>query len=298
MINSKIGKANFKIIPGLGGIVSELNLFNGKKAISLIDSYPSIDDEISRLYYKSHFLLPFPNRLMDGKYTFEGKTYQFPINDIANNHNLHGFSETVKMMILSNQTIERSNVIQLKGAFEGTSYYPFSFEIFINYTFTENSLAINTKIENIGKTNMPIGFGWHPYFKLDIKKIDELSLQLPTCERIEIDNRMMPTGELSPFDTFNQMTKIKETEFDNCFIINKSESRAEVILKSETTQLTVWQETGENACNYFQIYTPEHRQSIAIEPMSCNVDTFNNQEGLQVLAPNEIFETNFGVEIS
>lgn len=298
MINSKTGKANFKIIPSLGGIVSELNLFNGEKTIALIDSYPEINDEISRIYYKSHFLLPFPNRLKDGQYTFEGKSYQFPINDISNNHSLHGFPETIKMIILSNQRTDNQNIIQLKGAFEGTDYYPFPFEIFINYTFTENSLAINTKIENTGKTNMPIGFGWHPYFKLDTEKIDELSLQLPNCRKIEIDNRMMPTGELSTFDTFNQLTKINEAQFDNCFIINKPKNRATVILKSETTQLSVWQETGENACNYFQIYTPEHRQSIAIEPMSCNVDAFNNQEGLQVLASKEIFETNFGVEIS
>jgi len=298
MINSKTGKANFKIIPNLGGIVSELNLFNGEKIISLVDSYPSIDDEISRLYYKSHFLLPFPNRLMDGKYTFEGKTYQFPINDIANNHNLHGFAETIKMIVLSNQVAENQNIIQLKGSFEGEEFYPFPFEIFIDYTFTENSLAIQTTIKNTGKTNMPFGYGWHPYFKLDTEKIDTLLLQLPDCKRIEIDNRMMPTDELSTFDTFKKLTKINDAQFDNCFLINNPENRAEVILKSETTQLTVWQKTGENACNYFQIYTPENRQTIAIEPMTCNVNAFNNQEGLQILAPNEVFKTSFGVKLT
>ena len=38
---------------------------------------------------------------------------------------------------------------------------------------------------------------------------------------------------------------------------------------------------------YFQVFTPPHRESVALEPMSCNVDAFNNRQGLIALEPDK-----------
>ena len=40
-------------------------------------------------------------------------------------------------------------------------------------------------------------------------------------------------------------------------------------------------------CPFFQVFTPPHGESIALEPMSCNVDAFNNGEGLVALEPGK-----------
>ena len=47
--------------------------------------------------------------------------------------------------------------------------------------------------------------------------------------------------------------------------------------------------------NFLQVFTPPHRQSIALEPMTCNIDAFNNQDGLKMLAPKETLSGVFGV---
>ncbi|MCB0643138.1 MAG: hypothetical protein KDC44_15925, partial [Phaeodactylibacter sp.] len=49
--------------------------------------------------------------------------------------------------------------------------------------------------------------------------------------------------------------------------------------------------------NFLQVFTPDHRQSIAIEPMTCNVDAFNNREGLIVLKPGEAHAASFGLRL-
>jgi aldose 1-epimerase len=299
MLQFKTSKANLIIIPEFGGVIADLQLFNGNSTIAVIDSYKSLNDVDANNGYKSHYLLPFPNRMRNGKYDFEGKSYQFPINDTNTNNNLHGFLETVPMNIIATENIGNQKVIILKGNFEGLSYFPFPFEITIKYLFSDSELTIESTIKNIGKTNMPIGYGWHPYFKLNTEKVDDLFLQFPDCQAVTIDNRMMPTGEVLPYSTFSALTKIGNTTLDNCFLINKNSNsnQAEIILKSETTTLSIWQETGENACNYFQVYTPENRQTIAIEPMTCNIDAFNNQDGLWVLEVGKARSVRFGAKM-
>lgn len=295
----KTSKAAVTIIPEFSGLIADLQLFNGISTLSVIDGYQSVDDAKAKNASKSHYLLPFPNRMKDGKYDFEGKSYQFPINDTHTNNNLHGFLETIPMKIIDNQNSDNQQVITLKGNFEGLDYFPFPFEFQLKYTLSDSELIIDTTIKNTGKTNMPMAYGWHPYFKLDTEKVDDLWLQFPNCESVTIDNRMIPTGETLPYSPFLELTKIDRTTFDNCFFINKNKktNRAEIIIQSKTTTLSVWQETGDNACNYFQIYTPENRQTIAIEPMTANVDAFNNHDGLWILEAGEAKSVGFGIKI-
>jgi aldose 1-epimerase len=51
----------------------------------------------------------------------------------------------------------------------------------------------------------------------------------------------------------------------------------------------------EKSYPYLQIYTPDHRKSIAIENLSAAPDAFNNGLGLKVLEPGEAatFTTKF-----
>ncbi len=299
LIQFKIANASLTIIPRLSGCIADLELFNGQSSLPIIDGYQSFDDAVAKSYFKSHFLMPFPNRLKDGQFQFEGKNYEFPINDVNNHHNLHGFLECIPMEIVNNQVFDNQMVIDLKGKFEGLNYFPFPFEIKIQYNLSAAELTVRTTIKNIGTTNLPFGYGWHPYFKLDTQKVDNLSMQLPDCQLVDINNRMMPTGLTKPYEVFSSLSRIGVTTLDNCFLLNENiENRdAAIILKSETTTLSVWQNTGKNACNYFQIYTPDNRKSIAIEPMTCNIDVLNNQEGLWVLEVEEERSVTFGIKI-
>ena len=49
--------------------------------------------------------------------------------------------------------------------------------------------------------------------------------------------------------------------------------------------------------NYLQVFIPPLRNSIAIEPMTCNTDAFNNKEGLIILEPDQQFKASYGVSI-
>ncbi|MCY7409991.1 MAG: hypothetical protein LH473_06945, partial [Chitinophagales bacterium] len=74
---------------------------------------------------------------------------------------------------------------------------------------------------------------------------------------------------------------------------------AETVLASRNTgvRLIVGQQTGPGKLNYLVCYTPSNRDSIAIEPLTANVDAFNNGEGLTILQPGETLSGSMWVRL-
>jgi aldose 1-epimerase len=76
---------------------------------------------------------------------------------------------------------------------------------------------------------------------------------------------------------------------------HKSKAVTELISNDQNIHLNIWQETGRNKYEYLVIYTPPDRKSIAIEPMTSNVNSFNNGESLIQLAPGKEYSSSFGI---
>ena len=100
-------------------------------------------------------------------------------------------------------------------------------------------------------------------------------MQIPTCQKVDIDPRMIPTGELTRFDLFSEERLVADTFLDNCFL-----AESDYTISASGTQFELEVSADAALFPYFQIFTPPHRESIAIEPMTCNVDAFNNGNGL------------------
>ena len=153
------------------------------------------------------------------------------------------------------------------------------------------------RLTNNDAVPMPAGLGWHPYFILS-DRVDDTSLQMPDCQLIEIDERMLPTGKKAVYNDFKTLKSIGEIVLDNGFFLMETDGEATVILKSEIGQLDYWQELGATKWQFLQVFTPPHRQSIALEPMTCNIDAFNNRDGLVLLTPQSTLEGRFGVRFT
>jgi aldose 1-epimerase len=176
--------------------------------------------------------------------------------------------------------------------------YPFHYKLTVEYIIEFNKLFCRTIIRNTDSKKIPMGDGWHPYFAL-AKQIDELQLQLP--ESFILNDSEIITGiKNAEPAAFYSPKKIGAEHFDSCFKLSENKNRAEVKLTNPESNvlLIVWQECGENKYNYFQLYTPPSRKSIAIEPMTCPPDAFNTKEGLTVLDPDREINLSFGFEIS
>jgi aldose 1-epimerase len=290
-IKNEETNTGFSIVPAYGGIVLDVT-FQG---ISILDGYQTPIELDLNNWGKSALLYPFPNRLRDGKYNWNDLSYQFPINDQQTDNALHGLGMTKAMNVVKVITDKESGTLVCQYMDQGQhEYYPFPFHFCASFTISESGMAIELKVTNTGDLAIPFGFGWHPYFSLS-KNIGDTELTLPSVEMIGIDPRMIPTGKRYTFDDFATGNTIDQTVLDNCFAIPKMKDDIfRLQLKGEKGTLDYWQETGPGKYEYIQLFTPPMRQSIAIEPMTCNVDAFNNGDGLIEVVPGEEIAANFG----
>ena len=298
LLNTKTGEF-VAIVPAFGANINELVLNKNGKSFSVIEGDENYEKLIKDRWFKGAKLIPFPNRINDGVYLFQRRKYHLPINFPSQNHAIHGLIYNKVFDIERVSERKKSVNVVLKYVYDKEiTGYPFCFEVKIYYTLTPKGFECRTVLRNISKEKIPVGDGWHPYFRTG-NKIDDLCLKLPSKRRIKVNKRMIPTGEKVLFDRFSVLRKIKNYKFDTGFALPKKEGIASTKLYDEKKNITiiVWQQTGKMKYNYLQVFISPLRNSIAIEPMTCYANAFNNKEGLIILAPNQQFKASYGVSI-
>ena len=272
---------NFKIrlYPNLGASLQKFV----KNNVAIINGITNDEAglEIYKARYTSSWLFPFPNRISKGKYRFENKNYELDINEKALNNALHGFVFD-KHFKLTEETTSKDGAFlkfqyDYKGAIKG---YPFPFKLEISYQITLNNIDMKVEAKNTGTANMPFGIGWHPYF--NAKELSKSVLDFDGQTQYEVNDKMIPVKEVK-FKHPLPLT-LEETSLDDCFISNT----ASTTYKTESYNLNIEFEPASDR-NFIQCYTPPTRDCIAIEPMTCAPDVFNNHDGLLVLKPNETY---------
>jgi aldose 1-epimerase len=289
------------ILPYLGGTINSLALAHEGRLIDILDGYLSDTDASANLIssFKGSNLFPFPNRIKGGKYEFNGINYQLNINFPNENNAIHGLILDHAFEIVRYESGEHhcSLLISYSPRVKPAGY-PFDYALEVEYQWAEKKyFTCTSRVTNRSDTNMPVGIGWHPYFLAAAEKVDELWLQFPASRVLEVDQRMIPTGTSEAYTNFNRLKQIAGTKLDHCFVLKTNISTAEVIIENRKLNFSykIWQETGENKYYFLQIYTPPTRKSIAIEPMTCIPNAFNNKTGLISLAPGKKTEVSWGI---
>lgn len=282
------------ILPGFGARLNSLHLKAGREVIDLIAGIDDPAEMVIDKLYKSAILFPFPNRLDEGRYTFEGRSYQFPINEPEYNTALHGFLAKEPFVIKKINCDRKKAVVTLVYDYMGQEeYYPFPFTLIVKYKITSKAnFKIQFEIKNNGARNMPYGLGWHPYFKTTgwAKK---LKLKLPNLRQVEVNERLLPTGSVYDFNQYVNGELLPEKKLDNCFELVNSQWKVEV--KDSDNHQAAFEISAEESFNYMQIYQPPQNSLIALEPVTCNINAFNNSMGLSVLEPGGTFKSEITI---
>jgi aldose 1-epimerase len=187
-LSSLDGDQELCAVPGLGSCLRNLSL--GGWAI--LDACATPKDMAINRWAKSALLYPFPNRLSQGQYEWEGQRYQFPINDVPANNALHGFGMQQPMEVIAAEADEAQARLRCQFDYAGElPYYPFPFQFEVEFILGEGSLEVELSVRNTGSQALPFGMGWHPYFRLT-PKVDELILQMPPCDLVGVNAEMIP----------------------------------------------------------------------------------------------------------
>ncbi|MCX7744349.1 MAG: aldose 1-epimerase [Flavobacteriales bacterium] len=269
---------NLCILPKYGGLL----LFWKHRDIDLIETFDSENALLKQLEetYPNCKLSPFACRINNGEYKWNNQSFSIkPLK--PDGHALHGWMYKTEFFIKEKlQTSEFASLVLHAAYNRQYSYYPFSFYISIKYTlYQTGKIEITTYYENTGKSTMPLVDGWHPYF-ITPEGTDQSYLQADISEFIEA-NKLIPTGRNKEYLNFKDGQIIGDTHWDTCFFW-KLNGKAR--LKTSMGTIIIENIQG---YDFLQIYTPPHRKSIALEPLTGAPDAFNNKIGLTKLAPKE-----------
>ncbi|WP_018343482.1 aldose 1-epimerase [Cytophaga aurantiaca] len=296
-LSDPITGAYTSIIPSFGGNLNELVLEETGRLHSIISGDASLDslkgEQVN--FYRGAKLSPFPNRVADGQYNFRDQIYTLNKNNGA--YALHGLIWNCPFRIVREEVTADFAVIELTYDYiSNYTGYPFNYSICIVYRLECFQLICFTTLQNKGNETIPIGDGWHPYFH--VNNMDLMKLKLPACRQLEMDG-CIPTGSYVESDLSNKEVSLKDQELDHCFelIVENGITETHLIDQDHKREIVLWQECSENKYSFLQIYIPPDRKSVAIEPMTCAPDAFNNKMGLIELEPDERIKISFGIQL-
>ncbi len=227
--------------------------------------------------YASAILFPFANRIKDGVYIFNNKTYQLHCNDKDNSNAMHGFVALKAFKLIDSELTQHAiSATLVYNETQREQGFPFLYSIVLKYTLTQDSLSLKVTIVNNDKDAFPYTIGWHPYF--NSSNLEKSTLTFDSTQKFIFDDRMI-TSKVKEHKESMPFT-IKDKFLDDCYTLKTNT----VLFNTPDFELAL-QSTSQN--KFFQIYTPPIANTIALEPCTGVSDSFNNGIGLQVLAPNE-----------
>jgi aldose 1-epimerase len=248
---------------------------------------------------RGQVLIPWPNRLEDGAYEFDGRQHQLPINELPARNAIHGL---VRWAAWSVGEREPSRVV-LEHVRHPRPGYPFSLALAIEYALSDEGLSVTTTATNVGPDACPFGSGMHPYLTVGTATIDSVVLTAPARTVLRSDERGLPTGRSAVAGTeldFNRPRAIGETRLDHCFTdLEREDGVARVVLRApgDGTGLTLWLD---DTYGYVMLFTGDplpdvDRRSLAVEPMTCPPNAFRSGEDLIRLEPGGSFTSTWGL---
>lgn len=237
--------------------------------------------------YASALLFPFANRIADGSYVFDHKTYQLDINQKEENNALHGLVYNKTYEIIDQKTTpEKAEVLLRYEELAHSKGFPFTYMIDLMYVLTKDSLALNATVKNTDTKTFPLTIGWHPYFiSQDLSKsaVHFKSHQKCVFDERNITQKMDEIAIDEPF-------LIENKSLDDCFALDSSE------ISFETPNYSFKLKSSEKD-SFLQLYTPPLPNTIAIEPTTGISNSFNNGVGLKTLKPEDTYNIHWNLKI-
>lgn len=252
---------------------------------------------------RGQVLAPWPNRLGDGAYRWRDVQAQAALDEPQLGNAIHGLVRWLPWRLEAHA----QNVVSLRCPIRPTPGYPFSVDLRVEYRLRRDGLAVTTTATGMGEGAAPFGLGFHPYVTVGGTRVDTAHLDLPASQRLVLDARSLPTGEVQPVEgtelDFTRPRPIGPARLDTAFtdLARGADGVARAHLEDPMNGrgVEVWMD---DRFRYLMCYTgdtvPEEqlrRTAVAIEPMTCPPDAFRSGRDLIVLEPGLSWEASWGV---
>src|SRR4051794_41153023 len=149
---------------------------------------PFSADEVRPRYLGTAALFPWPNRIVDGRYTFEGEERQLAITEPERGHALHGLVAWLDYTA----TEQSEDAVTLTATVVPQQGYPHRIDTSVRFSLGADGLTCTASAVNAGPSRAPFGTATHPYLVAGPGAADDWTLTLPASRVLEVDERLSP----------------------------------------------------------------------------------------------------------
>ena len=262
---------------------------------AVLDGY-AVDEMCSS--GRGQLLVPWPNRLREGVYEFDGRRHQLPLTEPENGNAIHGLVRRAAWTVAE----QEPHRLVMAHTLHPQPGYPFALAIRVEYALSPDGLSTRTVATNVGRDASPYGAGAHPYLTLGTPVVDPLELRIPASTVLHPDEDGIATRR-APVDgtehDFRRGRAIGATTLDNAFtdLDRGGDGLARVELRHGDSGLVVWMD---ESYGYVMVFTGDplpdvNRRSLAVEPMTCPPNAFRSGVDLVTIEPGQSFESSWGI---
>jgi aldose 1-epimerase len=250
---------------------------------------------------RGQVLIPWPNRLADGRYEFGGHSHQLPLTEVGTRSAIHGLVRWAAWTARERD----AHRVAMEHLLHAQPGYPFTLALRVEYTLSDEGLTVSTTATNVGSDVAPYGAGAHPYFSVGTPTADDVSLEVPAATMLRFDEqglqREAERVDGTVYD-FRESRPIGSTVLDNAFtdLARADDGRAYVRLEApDGTSITLW---VDERYPYLMVFTGDPlpdvaRRSVAVEPMTCPPNAFRTGASLVSLEPGSSFTSTWGIAL-
>lgn len=220
-------------------------------------------------------LIPYSNRIAQGRFNWQGRPYQLALNFDGSPHPLHGVGYLSRWRLEPPSATSGPAEVALSLDHRADAGWPFDFLARQLFQLSPTSLRLELSITNTAALPAPVGLGWHPYFP----KRARSRIHVECSGRWELDALKLPT-QLVPQPGVD--ADVAHLEYDHCFEGWTGPAR----IRDERFALTL-----RSSLARLVVYTPRAESYFCVEPVSHVTDAINRPApsalGLVTLQPGQ-----------
>ena len=266
----------------------------------VFQSYP--EHGVSWAYHGA-VLLPWPNRLRDGRYEFDGEPHQVALNEPTRHNAIHGLVAWLPWTLVE----QMPSCVTLQCRILPTPGYPFFLDALLTYELDDEGLVVTTTLTNSGDRPLPYALGFHPYISAGPgSTLDDCTLHIDAERKLLVDDRLIPVGDefvAGGADDFRGDRPLAGCILDTGFtgVIADAAGQSFVrVAGADGHTVEVWADAN---FGFWQVYSgdelpePLARRSLAVEPMTAAPNAFQTGDGLRRLEPGERVTARWGARL-
>ncbi|MDX2024957.1 aldose 1-epimerase family protein [Microcella sp.] len=244
-------------------------------------------------------LVPWPNRVRDGRWVHEGVVRQLDLTEVDRTNAIHGLLRNTPYQLVD----KTADAVTLGAAVVPQHGYPFHLWTTVEYRLTGNGIRVTHSVTNLGEQPAPYAVGTHPFIRVGEHPVDELTITARTIEHVMVDERLNPVG-FEPASNGWNLTDgrlIGELALDDAFRLEPDADGVTrtVLSAPDGSETEVWQDGD---WQWLQLFITRSYPTaggpvtaVAVEPMTAPADALNSGVGLRWIEPGATWAGSWGI---